>query len=149
MKLEKYKLGECFDCPPGTPKQPVIANRCVKIHYKRHRNMICVAKQKNKPQKQRKPIPQFSKKRAVENAKYTAQRIVFMGKPDNQICPINGTQTTDVHHVMKRIGFADSWARIQNIPLLLDERFWLAVSREGHNWIHDNPKEAKELGYLK
>jgi hypothetical protein len=28
--------------------------------------------------------------------------------------------------------------------ILPDESTWIAVSRDGHNWIHDNPKEARE-----
>ncbi|WP_262885687.1 hypothetical protein [Myroides sp. LoEW2-1] len=31
--------------------------------------------------------------------------------------------------------------------LFLDTRYWLAVSREGHRMIEENPKWAKEKGY--
>ena len=31
---------------------------------------------------------------------------------------------------------------------MLDWRFWMAVSRKIHNWIGDNPKEAREKGWL-
>lgn len=33
------------------------------------------------------------------------------------------------------------------IELLLDERYWLPVSRPGHIWIEEHPKEAKEKGW--
>lgn len=33
------------------------------------------------------------------------------------------------------------------IELLLDQQYWKPVSREGHNWIHNNPKEAIERGF--
>jgi len=33
------------------------------------------------------------------------------------------------------------------IELLLDERYWLPVSRQGHNMIENNPKWAKERGF--
>lgn len=85
-------------------------------------------------------IPKVSEKRKVENIKYSAQRIVFLGKPENQTCPITGWPATEVHH---------KWCGKDRAKYYLDESTWMAVSRDGHNWIHDNPKEARELGYLK
>lgn len=87
------------------------------------------------------------KKQAVINSKYTVARLGFLGMNDNQICPIKGTLTTDVHHKMGRVGFADEWARLNNIPLILDTRFWIALSREGHIQVEENPNWAKENGY--
>lgn len=55
---------------------------------------------------------------------------------EHPVCPITGEKTTDVHHKKGRLG-----------KLLLDQRFWLAVSRKGHKWIEENPLEAKKLGY--
>ncbi len=142
----KDKIGQCIDCPPGTPDQPIIKNRCKKMHYKRHRAEVNY----NKSSKEiiiRKPIPKVSKKRAVENAKYTVKRLEFLGKPENRICPITGKETTDIHHMKGKIGFADSWARINNVSLLLDTRFWKALSREGHQYVETHPEWAKENGY--
>ena len=34
------------------------------------------------------PIPKVSKKRKIENAKYSVLRIEFLSKPENKICPI-------------------------------------------------------------
>lgn len=85
-------------------------------------------------------IPKVSEKRKIENLKYSAQRIVFLGKPENQICPITKWPATEVHH---------KWCGKDRAKYYLDEATWMAVSRDGHNWIHDNPKEARELGYLK
>ncbi|WP_284461592.1 hypothetical protein, partial [Chryseobacterium sp.] len=132
--------------PPDAPYRPLIAKRC-QTHYKAYRNQINSEKNP-KVVKTRKPIPKVSKKRAVENAKYTVKRLEFLGKPENRICPVTGKEATEIHHMKKRVGFADSWARVNNISLLLDTRFWLAASRIGHIWIHDNPEEAKKLGYL-
>lgn len=39
----------------------------------------------------------------------------------------------DVHHTRGRTG-----------TLLLDTRFWVPVCRECHNWIQDNPAEARQ-----
>lgn len=83
-----------------------------------------------------KPIKQVSEKRKIENAKYLVLRIEFLGKPENQKCPITGKPTTDVHHMKGRIG-----------SLLLDTRYWVALSREGHKYVEENPEWAKENGY--
>lgn len=83
-----------------------------------------------------KPIKKLSDKRKVENAKYLVLRIEFLGKPENQKCPITGKHTTDVHHMKGRIG-----------SLLLDTRYWVALSREAHKFVEENPEWAKENGY--
>lgn len=88
-----------------------------------------------KPQKSYK-IPKVGDKRKIQNLKYSAQRVVFLGKAENKICPITKWPTTDVHHKKGRIG-----------DLLLDEKHWIALSREGHNYVEDNPEWAKENGY--
>lgn len=82
------------------------------------------------------PIPKVSKKRQIENAKYSVLRIEFLGKPENRICPITNQPTTDIHHKKGRIG-----------SLLLDTRYWIALSREGHKFVEENPEWAKENGY--
>jgi len=87
-----------------------------------------------------KPIPKVSDKRKIENAKYSVLRIEFLGKTENKICPITGWPATEVHH---------TYCGKDRAKYYLDVTTWLAVSRDGHNWIHDNPKEARELGYLK
>lgn len=83
-----------------------------------------------------KPIKQVSDKRKVENAKYLVLRIEFLGRPENQKCPITGKPTTDVHHMKGRIG-----------RLLLDTRYWVALSRDGHKYVEENPEWAKANGY--
>lgn len=44
---------------------------------------------------------------------------------------------TDIHHKAGRLG-----------KNYLDESTWMAVSREGHDFIHRNPKIARERGWL-
>ena len=95
---------------------------------------------KQKTIKEFKPIPKISQKRKIENAKYIVLRIEFLGKKENQICPITGKPTTEVHH---------TYCGKDRAKYYLDVSTWLAVSREGHNWIHSFPKEARLLGYLK
>jgi len=51
-------------------------------------------------------------------------------------CPITGGIATEVHHMKGREGV-----------MLLDTKYWLAVSREGHVKIELNPEWAKEMGF--
>lgn len=46
-------------------------------------------------------------------------------------------KSEDVHHMRGRIG-----------RLLCDKRYWLAVSREGHEKIGREPDWARRMGYL-
>ncbi|QQU04200.1 hypothetical protein [Myroides odoratus] len=83
-----------------------------------------------------KGIKPISDKRKTEIQQYTILRKEFLSDPKNQICPITKQPTTDVHHKKGRVG-----------SLFLDTRYWLAVSREGHRIIEENPEWAKENGY--
>jgi hypothetical protein len=107
-------------------------------------SMICAIEyKKNKPIKTPKPIKQFSDKRAKRNQAYLVARKVFLLEPQNKYCPVMKTlfnktvEATEVHHTNGR----------EN-ERLNDRDHWLAVSREGHQWIHNNPKESRELGWL-
>lgn len=76
-------------------------------------------------------------------AQYRKQKAVFLAKfPTCAVFPCRQgslitRRATEVHHMRGRQG-----------SLLLDERFWLPVSSEGHRWIHDNPDKARRMGYL-
>jgi hypothetical protein len=94
-----------------------------------------------------KPIKKVSDKRKMEDIIYRSERIKFLSLPENQICPITGQKTTQIHHKMKRRGYADEWARENKVSLYLDKRFWLAVSHEAHEMIENNPDWAVENGY--
>lgn len=83
-----------------------------------------------------KRIPKISQKRQIENAKYSVLRIEFLGKKENSICPITKQPTTDIHHMKGRVG-----------SLFLDTKYWVALSREGHKFVEENPIWAKENGY--
>lgn len=52
-----------------------------------------------------------------------------------QVCKLR--RTDDVHHKYGRAG-----------RLLLDERYWIAVCRQCHNWIGKFPAFARELGLI-
>lgn len=55
-------------------------------------------------------------------------------------------KATEVHHMYTRSidDFADEWAVNHNLPYLLDDRFWLPVSAEGHRKITDDSAWAWE-----
>jgi len=129
MKTEK----KCRNC-----KQPFqifkstdvyCSKECYKEHYTPKINL--------KPMKN---IPKVSEKRKIEDLKYRVLRIEFLGKPENQICPITKWPSTEIHH---------TYCGKDRAKYYLDTSTWIAVSRDGHNWIHDNPKEARDKGFLK
>jgi hypothetical protein len=84
-------------------------------------------------------IPKVSKKQAELNKIYSKLRIEFLSQPENQICPITKQQTAEVHH---------KYSGKDRAKYFLDTTTWLAVSRTGHMWIHENSKQARELGFL-
>jgi len=81
-------------------------------------------------------IKKVSEKRKLEDIEYKRLRLEFLSKPENKICPIMKTETTDIHHKKGRIG-----------KLYLETTFWIALSREGHRMVEENPEWAKEQGY--
>lgn len=131
--MDNFKLKICAD------------RECnVKFRQFNSLNKYCspICKNKNTVVKPKKPyvIPKVSEKRKIDNLKYTSQRIIFLGKKENQVCPITKQPTIEIHH---------TYCGKDRAKYYLDESTWIAVSRDGHNWIHDNPKESRELGYLK
>jgi hypothetical protein len=82
-----------------------------------------------------KGINPVSKKRAKEAAEYTIKKKKFL--EEFPTCAVFPKQTAkDIHHIRGKLG-----------SRFLDERYWLAVSRDGHNWIHENEEEASKKGW--
>jgi hypothetical protein len=44
---------------------------------------------------------------------------------------------TEIHHSRGRLG-----------SLLRDQRFWIAMSKAGHRWVHSNIPEARQRGWI-
>lgn len=135
-----------------TPKEKICECGNHFIQYnslKKHCSVKCEIKYKPHSQKikKTKPINKVSAKQYSLNKQYSKLRIEFLLLPENQICPITGKQTTDVHHKKGRKGFADQWAKDNNIPLIIDVRFFIALSREGHDFVENNPNWAYENEY--
>lgn len=135
LKLDSLKLKICADkdCNNEFKQYNSLSKYC---------SSSCMNKNKkvNLKLKPLYKIPQVSDKRKVLNAKYSVLRIEFLGKKENQICPITKYPATEIHH---------TYCGKDRAKYFLDTKTWIAVSRDGHNWIHDNPKEARELEYLK
>jgi hypothetical protein len=87
----------------------------------------------------RSPLRKVSKKRAGENAEYLKLREKFL--LDQPWCEIGARGCTrkarDVHHANHREG-----------KRLLDRKYWWATCRSCHIFIGDNPKIAREKGWL-
>jgi hypothetical protein len=91
-----------------------------------------------KPKKQIQIRPR-TKKRAAQYAIYAVLRAEFFSKPENQMCRVfPWLPACDVHHMKGKIG-----------DLLNDVRWWLPVSRSGHDWCENNPEAAKVLNFSK
>ena len=93
--------------------------------------------------KPRTPIKKFSDKRAKRNSAYLIANKAYLSEDANKFCPVMSLMfsktvpATEVHHTNGR----------EN-ERLLNREDWLAVSREGHQWIHLNPKLARAKGWL-
>jgi hypothetical protein len=78
------------------------------------------------------------KQKAIDKA-YTLMRKEYLNK--HPMCEIKlpgcTGHATDIHHTEYR-----------GINTLA-QATWLASCRDCHSWVHLNPKEARELGYLK
>lgn len=85
--------------------------------------------------KKRKKIKVISDSMRAKYAKYRPLRDKYMVEhPDCEIC---GNRSQDLHHKAGRVG-----------DLMSNIDYFMAVCRKHHNWIHENPKEAREKGYL-
>lgn len=94
--------------------------------------------------KKRKPLKKQSRSQRERLKKYFPIRNEFLAQPENQYCSACGTRgifpprrATEVHH-----------SRSRNGDLLFDTRFFIATDWECGRWIHDHPREARELGLL-
>ncbi len=113
---------------------------CVSAKLEYQANKISGAK------KTQKPIKKVSEKRSVENLQYSADRIVFLGKPENKICFIEGCNrpATTIEHTAGRKGFYDDWARDNNISLFLDQRFWKPCCGPHNTELENNSELSKQ-----
>lgn len=87
-------------------------------------------------------IPKVSSKRAKKDEEYSKLRKKFL--LDNPTCQINvngcSIQATDVHHTHA--------GKDRDVYYLIQST-WKASCRNCHDFLHLNPKIARELGWLK
>lgn len=87
-------------------------------------------------------IPRVSTKRAKKDAEYGKLRERYL--TENSLCKVNvrGCMhfATDVHHT-RNGSDRDVYYLIQST--------WLPVCRVCHSWVHEHPKKAREMGWLK
>lgn len=105
--------------------------------------------------KARARIRPVSKRKAKEKTLYReeARQFVAAAVRAGGRCPVVATvpelrngvkyghpisdRLNEVHHTRGRAG-----------SLLRDQRFWMAVSKQGHRWIHENVEAAQRLGFV-
>ena len=80
-------------------------------------------------------MKRISNKKAKDLAEYTKEKQVWIKA--HPVCERCGDQSTDLHHSRGRIG-----------RLLRAEVFWMPLCRYCHTWVHENPKDAREHGYI-
>lgn len=121
----KPKMGVCPECGDGKDK-PLISGKC-QSHY-------WAGKRKPLP-KATKPIRPRSKKRERQESKYRAAREKYFEQ--HPVCEFPGCKSTDVtlHHMRGRIG-----------SLLHDKRYFKSLCWHHHQYVEQNPHEAKQLG---
>lgn len=103
------------------------------------------------PKKKQEPIAKVSGKMAKLLQVYTQKKQAWIRGKRCAVFP--SRPATEIHHAKGKNGYADKWARDNDIPLLIDERFWIPLSSDGmheaHRLIEENPNWAKEMGYSK
>ena len=99
-----------------------------------------------KEKKAPKPIKKMSAKLAKNTRIYSELRKGFLAQPENAFCFIKGCgrKASTIEHIMGREGFADNWARENDIPLLLDVRYFKPCCLHHNLELEINPKLSKK-----
>jgi len=94
----------------------------------------------------KKPIKKFSDKKRNELDQYAVLREAFLLR---KWCCVHGKPCipTQVHHAAGKVGFIDDWARENNIPALIDIRYFKPICDEAHREVTENSAWAIEQGY--
>lgn len=82
----------------------------------------------------------YSKKREAEMQDYRKNRLHYLN--ENNLCKAKvqgcSRESTEIHHVRGRVG-----------KLLNDKSNFMAVCRNCHTFIENNPNEARAKGWIK
>lgn len=85
--------------------------------------------------KRQKPIRRFSIKRMNQNKEYKVLRKEYL--KENEMCERCNKFASEIHHKNGRNG-----------TRLVDVDYFMAVCRKCHNYIHANPTESRQEGWL-
>lgn len=135
--IENQDTGACASCGAAMRKAERMATSIIKRELEKR-------KEQRLP-KQPREIKKVSKKMADLMVRYVQQKKKFLQGKFCAVFPDKPAIT--IHHMKGREGYADKWARDNDIPLLLDERYWFPASLEGHRFIEENRAWAEENGY--
>ncbi len=93
-----------------------------------------------------KAIKKFSDKRQANEREYNFNRKEYLSLPENKKCFVEGCKASanTVEHLMGRKGYADDFARENDLPLLLDERFWKPCCLKHNLEFENNPELSKK-----
>lgn len=96
----------------------------------------------------KKPIRYYSEKRQKLNKEYEKVRIEVLSDAKFK-CFIDGCTNVanTIEHLMKRKGYADDWARENNIPLLIDKRYLRACCLHHNGQLESDPELSKKYQY--
>lgn len=99
-------------------------------------------KEKAKP----KPINKRSDKRALDEKQYSINSKLFLSLPENKKCFVDvcKRKANTVEHTKGRKGYADKWARDNDVGLLLDERYWKPCCLQHNQEFENNPELSKK-----
>lgn len=133
-------MNECISC--GNPhienREKMLCAKCNRLERK-----FATAKIPDDP----KPIAKQSEDMKRIMPIYLRNKKRFLRGKKCAVMP--HLDAVDVHHSCGRgiDSYYDEWAQERGICLLLDERFWVPVSREGHTEIEMRPNWAKQMGF--
>lgn len=106
------------------------------------RKLLTVKLKSSQPRTAPKKI---SEKRKAENPIYSERRKIFL---NGKMCAVfPNLKATQIHHQAGRTGYVDQYAYDNKISAFLDERYWLAVSEEGHTKITLDSVWAIDMGF--
>jgi len=114
--------------------------------YNSFQKCPCCNHSKPKPKEVKKyVIPKVSEKRKQLNPIYEKIRIEILSEA-KFVCFIEGCKNVanTIEHLMGRKGFADQWARDNNIPLLIDKRFLKPCCYYHNIEFENNPELSKQ-----
>lgn len=141
--MEKFKLKKCR-CGKEFKQYNSLNSYC-SIECKKE-----YGKPPNLKLKSMKPIPKFSAKMKALKVPYENVRIEVLTEARFK-CFIEGCTNVanTCEHLMGRKGFADEYARENNIPLLIDKRYLRACCLAHNGELETNPELSKQYQYSK